>query len=499
MERIRCMPSTHPILSCTEAGAFEKKHFAGDETCEWAAMKQAGAAVAAAVLADYEEVGGFPATGVVLVLAGKGHNGGDALLAAAEILRRQPRACVDVFLVYGVRDLRPLALRAWQELQHTAPERVHSVSARSLRGAYALSLDGVFGYQYRPPLDARSVAALKLANARKVRLRAAVDLPSGWEAPEAFRADFTYATGIVKSPLLTLPNAGRLRYLDLGFFPAPVKAPDCVLTRQVLAPLQGWRDPHADKRKFGHVFVLAGSRHYPGAALMAVLAALRSGAGLVSAFVPESLVPAFAAKVPEAIWVGCPETPDGGIALEARHLLVERWDRANALVIGPGLGRERETAALAMELVKAAPVPVVLDADALQPAIIAAARTPLVLTPHAGEFARIAGKMNLRNYATKTGATVVLKGPVTRIATGETVVHSFFGGSVLARGGSGDLLAGLIGTQLAQTPTDPFGAACRGVAWHGLAADSLARSKGSTAVRTTQVLDHLSAVLRKAE
>ncbi len=489
----------HPILPCAGAKALENKLFGGDESREWAAMRQAGLAVATALLTDIEEIGGFPAAGHVLVLAGKGHNGGDALLAAAEILRRQPRASVDVFLVYGVRGLRPLALRAWQELQHAAPERVRSVSARSLRGSYALSLDGLFGYQYRPPLDARSVAALKLANALKVRLRAAVDLPSGWEAPEAFRADFTYATGIVKSPLLTLPNAGRLRYLDLGFFPVPVEAPECVLTRRVLAPLQGWRDPHGDKRTFGHVFVLAGSRHYPGAALMAVLAALRSGAGLVSAFVPESLVPAFAAKVPEAIWVGCPETPDGGIALEARHLLVERWERANALVIGPGLGRERETAALAMELVKAAPVPVVLDADALQPDIIAAARTPLVLTPHAGEFARIAGKKSLQVYASSTGTTVVLKGSVTRIANGKTVVHSFFGGSVLARGGSGDLLAGLIGTQLAQSPKDPFGAACRGVAWHGLAADSLARSKGSTAVRTTQVLDHLSVVLRMAE
>jgi len=494
-----CMLASHPILSCAEAGSLERELFAGNEIREWAAMRQAGAAVAAAVLADFEEIGGFPATGNLLVLAGKGHNGGDAMLAAAEILRRHPRAGVDVLLVNGVRSLRPLAVRAWQELQHTAPERVHSVSNRALRGSYALSLDGVFGYQYRPPLDAKSIAALKMANALKVRLRAAVDLPSGWEAPEAFRADFTYATGIVKSPLLTLPNAGRLRYLDLGFFPTPVETPDGVLTREVISSLQGWRDPHADKRRFGHVFILAGSRHYPGAALMAVLAALRSGAGLVSAFVPESLVPAFAAKVPEAIWVGCPETPDGGIALEARHLPVERWARADALVIGPGLGREPETAALAIELVKTASVPVVLDADALQPDIIAAARTSLVLTPHAGEFGRIAGKTNLRDYATSTGATIVLKGPITRLAHGETVLHSFFGGPVLARGGSGDLLAGLIGTQLAHTPTDPFGAACRGVAWHGLAADLLARSKGSTAVRTTQVLDHLSAVLRSAE
>lgn len=490
------MTPSHPILTCAEAKELEAKLFAGDESKEWMAMKVAGAAVAGAVLADFDEVGGFPATGTILVLAGKGHNGGDALLAAAQILRQHPRVQADVWLVYGVRALRPLALRAWQELQHVAPDRAQAVTGRSLRRRYALSLDGIFGYQFRPPLDERAVAALRLANALDVRLRAAVDLPSGWDAPEAFRADFTYATGIVKAPLLALPNAGRRRYRDLGFFSGSEPGADRVLTPQVLAPLRGWRDPHADKRKNGHIFILGGSRDYPGAVYMAVLAAVRSGVGLVSAFVPESLVPAFAAKVPEAIWVGCPETPDGGLALEGRHRVDERWGRATALVVGPGLGREKESQALVADLLKAAPVPAVVDADALQPEIIRAAKTPLILTPHAGEFARIGGDRALPDYSAATKATVVLKGPVTRIATGAATIHSFFGGPVLARGGSGDLLAGLIGAQLAQTPTDPTGAASRGVAWHGLAADALARAKGSTAVRTTQVLDYLGTVLR---
>lgn len=488
--------SSHPILTCAEAKDLEARLFAGDETKAWAAMKAAGAAVASSVLADFEEVGGFPASGTILVLAGKGHNGGDALLAAAEILRQNPRAHAEVWLVYGVRALRPLALRAWQELQHAAPERVKAVTGRALRRHYALSLDGVFGYQFRPPLDDRARTALRQANALDVRMRVAVDLPSGWAEPDAFRADFTYATGIVKAPLLELPDAGRRRYLDLGFFAGGEPGTDRVLTAHVLAPLRAWRDPHADKRKNGHVFILGGSRDYPGAVFMAVLAAVRSGVGLVSAFVPESLVPAFAAKVPEAIWVGCPETPDGGLALEGRHRVVERWSRATALVIGPGLGREKETQAMAAELLKSSPVPAVVDADALQPEIIRAAKAPLILTPHAGEFARIAGDRSLHSYATTTKATVILKGPVTRITAGATTIHSFFGGPVLARGGSGDLLAGLVGAQLAQTPTDPVGAACRGVAWHGLAADSLSRAKGSTAVRTTQVLDFLGVVLR---
>ena len=231
---------------------------------------------------------------------------------------------------------------------------------------------------------------------------------------------------------------------------------------------------------------------------MTVLAALRSGAGLVTAFVPESLAPAFAARAPEAMWVGWPETPDGGLALEGRHLLLARLPRATALVIGPGLGREAETLALVMDLVQTVTIPVLLDADALQPDIVLARQGPLVLTPHAGEFARVAGKMELRAFSKKRQATVVLKGPVTRICDGAEVYHSFFGGPVLARGGSGDLLAGLIGGLLAQTPKEPLLAACRGAVWHGIAADLLARSLGQTAVQTTQLLDFLSAALRES-
>jgi NAD(P)H-hydrate epimerase len=144
----------------------------------------------------------------------------------------------------------------------------------------------------------------------------------------------------------------------------------------------------------------------------------------------------------------------------------------------------------------------VIDADALQPEVVRAGRAPRVLTPHSGEWARVEGEKMDR-------ATVVLKGPVTRIGVGTdlkgspegrsktgAVYHSFFGGPVLARGGSGDLLAGLIGGLLAQNPTDPLRAAARGVVWHGLAADALARAHGHTAVQVTQLLDFLGPVLR---
>ncbi len=525
-----------PIVTCAEARALETRLFGGDEEREWAAMVRAGSAVARAVLEDCREIGGFPPSGRLLVLAGKGHNGGDALLAAAAILAGNPQASADVVFALGERSLGPLAARAWRELTHAASRRVKALPAREgcPQGGvgYDVCLDGIFGFQFRPPVGAAVARLLRGVNGHPhIRLRAAVDLPSGVgeeSGGDAFRADFTYATGSVKTPLLQERNraaGGRLRYLDLGFFGDSVtgvgdpgyRAPDRVLKSSILAPLAALRRSQSDKRAFGHLFVVGGSRHYPGAVFMNVRAALRSGAGLVTAFVPQSLAPAFAARAPEAMWVGWPETPDGSLARRGLPLLQARLERATALAIGSGLGTEGEALALAGEILKLAGVPAVLDADGLRPEILAAAgRGRTVCLPHAGEFKRLAGGREaatdtLRALVGETGATVVLKGPITRIAGGAelqparegsgpkpraAVYHSFFGGPVLARGGSGDLLAGLVGGLLAQSPSEPLLAACRGVVWHGRAADLLARDRGAVAVQTTQLLGRLSAALR---
>lgn len=485
-----------PILSTAEAANFEARHFAQNEEKEWAAIQRAGQTVAEAVLRDFEEIGGFPKNGAMLVLVGKGHNGADALLAARRLLTQFPAARATLILPFGVKAFRPLALRAFHGLINGLGSRVTVAPAERLGSAYDLCLDGVFGFQFRPPAEAAVSHLAARIDAVPIRLRAAVDLPSAG----LFRADFTYATGSVKTPVLDNPAAGRVRYLDLGFFRGDELGAERALKPRLLAPLAGLRSPQTDKRTYGHVFILGGSHAYPGAVLMAVLAALRSGVGLVTAFVPESLAPQFAARAPEAMWVGWPETPEGSLALEGQSLLRACWERATAIVIGPGIGREAETLALLRDIVKTSPVPVLLDADALQAEIVAAATAPgsLVLTPHAGEFARIAGRQSLREFSVRTGAVVALKGAVTRVCGGREVHHNFLGGPVLARGGSGDLLAGLIGGLLAQTPAEPLQAACRGVVWHGLAADLLARAHGQTAVNITQLLDFLPAALRES-
>jgi ADP-dependent NAD(P)H-hydrate dehydratase / NAD(P)H-hydrate epimerase len=517
----------HPILSNEASAAWEARLFGQDEAKEWLAMQRAGNALASAIVRDFAEIGGFPPDGKILVLVGKGHNGGDALLATQGILARFPHATAEVVFIFGERSLRPLTTRAWRALSHVAKKRIQARSPATLYSdpeierpavdapaGYALCIDGIFGFQFRPPATPAVTKLAEKINALPIRFRAAVDLPSAG----IVRADFTYATGIVKSAMLGNPASGRPRYLDLGFFGGGEPGSERVLTPEILAPLAALRSPQSDKRTYGHVFIVGGSGSFPGAVLMAVLAALRSGVGLVTAFVPETLKASFAARAPEAMWVGCPETPDGNLALEARSLIETRLERASALVIGPGLGREAETRALVADLVKTSTVPVLLDADALQRDIIAAAKSSVVLTPHAGEFARIAAGRDEKTFVAATGATLVLKGPVTRVVavdaestadraekksveiSADDVVthHSFFGGPVLARGGSGDLLAGLIGGLLAQTPTEPLLASCRGVVWHGIAADALARTHGQVAVSVTQLLDFLPAALKES-
>lgn len=486
-----------PILTCDEARRFEAAYFGGDETREWAAMREAGRLVAESILEDFRERGGMPRGARVLVLAGKGHNGGDAMIAAERLLAARPGCRVDLGCPHGPAAFKPLASRAWRELIHAGGAAVEAVTLGRLAHRYDLVLDGLYGFQFRPPLDERSRAWLRAVNALPVGLRAAVDLPSGLADPDAFRADFSYGTGLLKSPVLDLAGAGRLRWLDLGF-DAAATFPTCadwVLDPRVLDPLRALRPAAVDKRAMGHVVLVGGSRQYPGAILMSVLAALRSGVGLVTAMVPESLVPAFAARAPEAMWVGWPETPEGGLALEGVHLFAALRDRATAVLVGPGTGKEAETRAALGEVVRTSTCPLVIDADALVPEVVGAGAAPRVLTPHAGEFARISQGKALRACAADLRAAIVLKGPVTRVTDGGRVYHSLAGGPVLARGGSGDVLAGLLAGRLAQRPAIPLVAACQAVAWHGRAADLLARARGQTAVSVTALLDFLPAAL----
>jgi hydroxyethylthiazole kinase-like uncharacterized protein yjeF len=495
---------SHPVLTTDQAASLEALLFGGDERREWKAMLLAGRSTADAVLRDYLEIGAFPAAASLLVLAGKGNNAGDALIAAREVLERCPVASCDVLFAFGPRKLKPLAAKAWRGLSESCRGRVRSCGADGLASGYDLCLDGIFGYQFRPPLPPEALGAIAAAEGCEIRFRAAVDLPSGLGGKGAFRADFTYATGIAKSPVFGCANAGRPRYLDLGFFDS--RSPDDdragagerMLLGSILAPLAGLRAASADKRSQGHLALVGGSEDLPGAVLMATLAALQSGVGLVTAFVPERLAPVYAARAPEAMWVGLPVTANGGLSPRGLSKVLKISERATALLIGPGLGKDPKTHSLALAIVKASKIPLVIDADGLQPDIVRAGIAQRILTPHAGEFARIAKGEDLRKLCRSIPAVVIAKAAVTRVSAGAADYLSLHGGPVLSRGGSGDLLAGLTGGLLAQTPVDPLLAASRSTVWHGVAADMLARSHGQTAVQILQWLDFLAPALRES-
>jgi NAD(P)H-hydrate epimerase len=517
------MNGLHPILTCGEAIAWEKEILGDVESLEWAAMEQAGEFLAESILQDFEELASIPDDARLLLLVGKGHNGGDGLIALRHLLVALEGASAVVAFSCGFEALKLLSRRAFEELwaehgpriDYQLPyplnkSEVGEKMAECLGLPYDICIDGLVGMQFRPPMRGRIAAITSLVNNNpSIRFRAAIDLPSGIgdEVGEiSFRADFTYSTGIVKRPLLVKENAdnvGRIRYLDLKFFSKEQESSgnEFILTKDVLEPLNRLRPTVSDKRSYGHLFVLSGSRTMPGAVLMSVQAALKSGVGLVTGFVPESLAAYFAAQAPEAMWVPWPETPNGSLALEGRHLLLSRIERCTGLLIGPGLGKEDETCALVADVASLVPHPLVLDADALVPEVVEVVAenrkgAQIVCTPHVGEFERLSGGHvsieTLNQYCRKWGVVTCLKGPVTRISDGEVVCHNIFGGPVLARGGSGDLLAGLLGGLVAHPDSKAFESALQAVAWHGRAADELARDCGQVAVRTTDILPYLS-------
>lgn len=520
------MIAAHPILTCQASREWEANVLGNDAEAAWAAMGRAGAAIAAQVMADYGEMRPLPANARLLVLCGTGNNGGDALIAARHILEALPEAKACVILTFGDAALKPLCARALAWLQGIG-ERVRvsdwgrSTAVYLSDKCFHICLDGVVGMQFQAPLRDPAPDMFEFLDAQgvQIELRAAVDLPSGVGdagCVPGFTADFTYATGIAKAPLFTpgvRDRVGRIRYLDIGFFDdkRPAGAEEVLLPAN-LRPLARLRNPWTDKRSYGHVFILGGSRAMPGAVAMAALAAVRAGAGLVTAMVPQVISNRLAPLVPEAMWLPLPCNNDGFLASDDCIKIIRRnADRATAMVMGPGMDADRETRGLLARLVREYSIPLVLDASALQHevAVAAAGRpqgtAPVVFTPHLGEFARLLGETSVdydrkafMEFCERFRGVTLLKGPVTRVSNGERVLCSLPGGPVLARGGSGDLLAGMIGALVARPGADVMEAVCRAVTWHGLAAEALARAQGQQAVRTTDLLDHLSTTLRSA-
>ncbi len=517
------MSSLYPILSIEQAKSFEESVLGGDRNRTGQAMQNAGRAIGEALLADFRELREWPEKPSILVLAGKGLNTGDAFIACETLHRDLPDLRVKIVMTAEADSLNPLAAGALERLRSTMQELLESVSLEAFmeeeEEPFEVVLDGLYGLGFRPPLREGPAALLRRINGSgRIGLRASVDLPSGIgdsTDPGSFEADFTYIPGVAKAPCFLRENSryvGRLRFLRIDPFrgakpgaepPQMLAPPDFFRHRNQL------RKAQSDKRSFGHCLILAGSRRMPGAALMATRAALQAGAGLVTTFCPESVGLSLAGSAPEAMWHPVPTNHDGGLEVETVRIITHMAGKRGALLVGPGLVPDRGTIFTMSRLIRDIALPVVVDASALTREVIAAVlgrppgAGPVILTPHAGEFDRIRGTSEetellgqLQLYCQKHRVVTLLKGSPTWIANGSSLVAVPAGGPVLARGGSGDILSGILVTLLGQSPGDPVGAALEAATWHGAAADSLARQQGQNAVRTTELLPHLATTLR---
>ena len=520
------MISAHPILSIDDSIALEHELLGNDTKKTKSALDRAGRMLGQAIMRDYREIEDFPENPHIGLILGKGHNAGDALIALAEIARFAPYSTMHILECFPPDSLKPLVAEAYTSLQNIV--KVISYPADKVDSFCNLKLniciDGLFGMQFKAPIDDSLKSVLNSVNEmQNISMRVAVDLPSAF----IFNADITYATGIAKEPIFEHSHqdrVGRIRYLDIGFFDSPnlfntkcthseYPYQSSILHPDILKQLRRLRKTHTDKRHYGHLFILGGSETMPGALTMATRSAIRSGVGRVTVFAPEMHQPQLLAQAPEAMSIPYPVSPEGGCSLEGIREILNRCDQATALLIGPGMGNSLETKALISELIAESDLPLILDADALHDgtAIALSKRNqrnpdagPVCLTPHFGEWKKLnhtsdISSQEIRTKANEWNAHILLKHANTLISDGTHDYINTFGNPVLARGGSGDVLAGLLSGLIAFKPDKPLEMLCLSAVWHACAADALARNKGQHSASALDVLDYLPAVIRDYE
>jgi ADP-dependent NAD(P)H-hydrate dehydratase / NAD(P)H-hydrate epimerase len=472
-------------------------------------MESAGRGIADLVR---REIAGRP--GEVVIVCGGGSNGGDGFVAARHLADSGTR--VRVLLTAPRAKIQGDAAAALAALEETGVVPIEDGSGWADPAAWRLRLggarvaavvDAIFGTGFRGPVrdvPAAAIAAMNAADGRKI----AVDIPSGLDADTGrsigavFHADVTATMGARKLGLCIgeASPVGRIEIVDLG---APVEATSAPSVRCRLLDAPGIasllpRPNHdAHKGSKGHLLVVAGSAGKTGAAYLTGMAALRSGAGLATIASTAAGQLALDAK---AIELMTARYADGDDAVPATALpaLEAMAARAQAVAVGPGIPTGPGMQAVVQHLAARLPLPMVVDADALNalgtgaPGLLASAPAPRVLTPHPGEMGRLLGLSiaevqadrigRARGLAAASGAVVVLKGARTIVAApdGQVFVNPAATSS-LATAGSGDVLTGVIGALLARG-CDALTAAQIGVYVHGAAGEALAPRLGDGVV-----------------
>jgi ADP-dependent NAD(P)H-hydrate dehydratase / NAD(P)H-hydrate epimerase len=481
-------------------------------------MENAGAAVADYVLTHY------PEAGRIVVFCGKGNNGGDGFVAARRL--HLERKKVQVILLADPSDLRGDAAVMFGQLPGAAvpvrsSEQLNSERVR-LSLAADLYLDAVLGTGFKPPVSGLYADAIAIMNASQVPV-VAVDIPSGADADAMGPQSGTIAKADAIVTFTRPRPAHVFSLLTTGStFVAEIGSPEeaivsalrlNVITARDVGPLIGPRPAESNKGNYGHVLVAGGSLGKAGAAAMAGMAALRAGAGLSTVATPKSVLGTVAGFHSELMTEPLPETDAGTISTGALSRAEQLAKGKSVLAIGPGISRDPQTAELVRALAAQLQLPMVVDADGLNAfegrtrELNGKGRT-IVITPHPGEMARLAGctiaqvqsnRLEVaRNFAREHELIVVLKGHRTLVveANGEAWVNTT-GNPGMSTGGTGDILTGMVAGMIAQHAKQAFVAVLAAVHLHGLAGDVMRERVGEHSLVATDLLKGLPEAFRR--
>lgn len=453
-----------------------------------------------------------------VIFCGAGNNGGDGVAAALYLMRRG--ICVRLLFVENrkkmTEDTAEMVRRLVElggRLEDFDPDDPGLIKELSATGVI---VDAMFGTGLNAPLRGNALLAASLINAAGVPVLSA-DIPSGVEADtgrvggEAVKANRTVTFSMAKPGHFVEPGCTYCGEIEIAGIGIPPEYLENASTNNFAVTGEGLflpaRPKLSHKGDYGKLLIVGGCVGYSGAPTLAARAAVRGGAGLVYLGVPGNIFEITAVKNDEAMPFPLYCDADGRLAMSAGPVITEKLASCDALVIGPGLGRSEETAGLLPTVLSGSKQPVVIDADGLWAlskdlSALEKAVKPVILTPHEGEFARLGGVLtgdrlgDARAFSKKHGCVLVLKGHRTLCAfpDGEVYINTT-GNPGMAKGGSGDVLAGLIGAFICLLPLKQ--AVTTAVWIHGRAGDLCAERYGEYAMTPSDVIEMLPEAMKE--
>lgn len=508
------------ILSCNQMRALEQSAV-GSGMSYCGLMETAGQGAAAQLMKAFQNTINKAECRVVSV-CGHGNNGGDGIVAA-QYLSEHGISCEIIFA-----DGLPKTAESKKALEQAVGVKTYdfkqdrSLCTQKIKAADII-IDAVYGIGFHGGLNEEMLSLVEMINSSGARVLS-VDLPSGAQCDSGqvengcVEAELTVSFTTLKPVHVLFPSmdyCGKTVVLEVGIpqklinsspFWAETTDGGCMCA--ALTP----RRPSSNKGSFGTLLAICGSYGMAGAAQLAVRAAYTCGVGLVKAAVTSAVYEINSPVFPEAVYLPLKENEDGRISRENLPTVLNQLCGCKAVLLGCGLGVDDDTREIVHSVITHSEAPIILDADALNivsenPDILLTKKAPVIITPHPGEMARLC-KLSIaevqknrrgcaEDFARKYGVIVVLKGAYTLITDGKDLRVNTTGNPAMARGGSGDVLAGMIGGLIAQGAT-PFNAGCAGVYIHGGAGDICRDKFGEYSSLASDIIEAVPEFLKSA-